>query len=154
VGDIHVDAAKLALETANISVRPHDRLNSVITHLEAAHAAYASIHNQTGFIREVKDGFDHGSIWNACNRDIWVCAVMALCYASLGERRAMLKSLALAEKAFENREFKSNIPDHAQVLLLPIAVLGVLNPRNWNNDNQLISKEQFAKFRTAIQDAA
>jgi hypothetical protein len=61
VGDIHVDAARLALETAKIAVFPRERLNSVITHLEAAHAAYARIHNQVGEFLKV---LVHGSKWS------------------------------------------------------------------------------------------
>ena len=36
VGDIHMDAAKFALETTRDFLNPKDRINSVITHLEVA----------------------------------------------------------------------------------------------------------------------
>jgi len=47
VGDIHLNAAKLSLEFYQVSISPDFRINSAITHLEAAHIAYSNIHSKT-----------------------------------------------------------------------------------------------------------
>jgi hypothetical protein len=155
VGDVHVNAAKLALETAGHAVDRNARVNSVITHLEAAHTAYANIYNQAGFIKENTD-------WQACRnarfKDVWVCCVMALCYAAQGEHWAVMNSLTLAERAFENKDpdcpegvFAAAGAAGKALIELPIVFLSLLNLRNWNEQDELMTKEQFAQFRTALQ---
>jgi hypothetical protein len=112
VGDIHLEAAKLALETAIISKNKRDRINSVITHLEAAHSAYSnslSEYNRTDEslsgrikktlgVRRVKIGYNFSTIWLTQQKNMWVCCMMALCYTSLGEPQAAINIISLAEK--------------------------------------------------------
>jgi hypothetical protein len=79
---------------------------------------------------------------------------MALCYASLGERRAVLKSLALAAKAFENRNTLLTYAHSVRAIVaVPLVLAAILNPGNWEVVPELITEEQFAEFSTAIQGA-
>jgi hypothetical protein len=152
VGDIHVDAAMLALETAKIAVNPRDRINSVITHLEAAHVAYARNHDVQSFGSFFRQGLDYAQIEKARQRDVWVCCVMALCYASLGERQAVASSLTLAEKAFGIEGEATLIRGVGYLfqglVLLPISMC---NPRNWDQNVFLMSKKEFKEFKASLE---
>lgn len=153
IGDIHLEAALLALETSLILDKPNDRINSVITHLEAAHVAFLHIHDKADNF--VDKYFDYQIIRNAVAKDAWVCCIMALCYASLNEKRAVEKCLLLGDRAFENglNEKKiSSIPE--SFVAFPIALISLLNLRNWGDlQDKLMTVEMYRDFKFNIRAA-
>lgn len=98
VGDIHTDAAKLALSMSSTSNSPSDRVRSAITHLEAAHVAYRTIVESAmnswlgPYPRVMK-------VAAAANKNAWVCSLMAVCYAHLGDAPAVARSIEMAREA-------------------------------------------------------
>jgi|GEM_PF-3014803 len=152
VGDIHLEAALLALETSLVLNKPSDRINSVITHLEAAHIAFSHIHDKVDNL--VDRNFDYQTIRNAVAKDAWVCCIMALCYASLNEKRALEKCLLLGDRAFENGLKEKNIPSTPEIFVaFPIALVGLLNLKNWALQDELITAEMYQNFKSKIREA-
>jgi hypothetical protein len=152
VGDVHLNAAKLALETATTAVRPTDRINSVITHLEAAHVAYASVHSQA---HNMLRGLDRQQMSNAVEKDVWVCSLLALCYASLGESQAVKMSLLFADKAFENRQLMMQDESGIRFYIkASVNIASLLNTRTWTEGRlQLMSKAQYDKFKAELNSS-
>jgi hypothetical protein len=153
VGDIHVDAAKLALNTAR---EPRDRLNSVITHLETAHIAYSKIHGQW----EDEKWLGWKPVVSACHKDVLVCCVMAICYSSLGERQAVIDFLSRAETAFAHKEAILKSDFEIRFPLFPlgfyavaglIANVGYLNPRNWAKLREPMNRQDFTRFKATLE---
>jgi hypothetical protein len=163
VGDIHMDSAKLALETSIIANNKRDRINSVITHLEDAHIAYSSVtkdvYANAGFMRNVKAVSNFTEVLKLCNKDTYVCCLLAMCYASIGESKAAISSLALAEPYLELDSWSW----HA-LKLTAIGYTGVLSvnffmrPRGVIDlmpilfGKPLITKEQFLELRAALEE--
>lgn len=151
IGDVHVDAARLALDTAKITSNPRERLNSVITHLEAAHSAYARIYINATFIQL---SYNHVELDCIVSRDAWVCCVMALCYARLGEFQAAGNSLRLAKAAFKYDSANQTEDWELKALpALPLSILAIfklVDPKFWKN-KELISEEKVAEFAATLQ---
>jgi hypothetical protein len=101
VGDINLKAAEHAYNKAQISNNQEARINSIITHLEAAHAAYAAVHEKaTHELR--REAVSYNVIGYACSSDVRACCIMALCHAHLGDYQSASYSLMLADKAWEH----------------------------------------------------
>lgn len=140
VGDIHLDAAKMALETSEISKNPKDRINSAITHLEAAHIAYSKVHGELDNFLDLKSFLkktvDTQYVLNAISKDAWVCSLLSICYLYLEEYKAARKALSLGEKAFLNAQKLDNlsVAEHllGMALIAPIVAVNATNPRNYN----------------------
>jgi hypothetical protein len=151
VGDIHVNAAKFALETTITAVNAKDRLNSAITHLETAHFAYTKIHSNKISVR--KAYFDWELVNDACYKDAWACSVMALCYASLNERHAVTHSCNLAREAVLKQPRRAERPSLNRLLPPGVYVFGYLNPKNWTKSHELITWEEIFKLEDALEQA-
>ncbi len=151
VGDIHLDAAKLAIKTSRISENPRDRINSAITHLEAAHCAYERDHSNTGFLRE---NTDHMQCKRTKRKDAWVCCLMAMCYAYLNDYRAVRNSLDLAERAIIKLDEE---PGSLECLAaIPFLMFSnYLNPRNWDysDGSPMDTSYTFYEFKAALEDS-
>jgi hypothetical protein len=98
MGDIHADAAKLALTMSSNSNSPADRVKSAITHLEAALAAYRKVYargdsSMPTAVYRMWESFD------AKLKAAWAGALMAMCYAYLRDPVAVAKSIELARQA-------------------------------------------------------
>jgi hypothetical protein len=152
VGDIHINAAKLALETARIAVNQKDRINSVITHLEAAHIAYSkNLKQYQG--KYAKLGYDSLSIVETYHKNVLVCCLMALCYASLGESRAARNSVTRAESylALFDR-LPETIEGHWRAAGFIISIF--LNPRNYTRlsvINDDMGARNLAEFKATLE---
>lgn len=106
VGDVHMHAAKVALEASKLSADPVARVNSAITHLEAAHSAFSQVHRDwTSFASRT---FKAHSLEKAAIKDRWACCLMALCYVARNDKLMALDSLAKAKKADEVLDFYWN----------------------------------------------
>jgi predicted SprT family Zn-dependent metalloprotease len=152
VGDVHLNAAKLALNASQISTDPVGRINSVITHLEAAHCAYEAVHFKAD--RFLKKATDWQQIRNSVAKDAWVCCLMALCYAYLEDYQAVESCLCLAERAFTNGKRESNLSEGAALWGIPMVFIGLLNIRNWKQtDQNFFGEKQFMVFRSELNRA-
>ncbi len=104
VGDIHMEAAKDALEMAKISNSPSDRIKSAINHLEAAHIAFKRIYTNRNLIEKylptITAAAKLDQLYYASLKDAYVLCIMACCYSYLGDYAASAKVIALAEKAY------------------------------------------------------
>jgi hypothetical protein len=111
VGDVHVDAARNVLSDIEDAASKRDRINSVITHLEAAHAAYAkslrdytkvgsnkSITLAVALFSDMSASFNDKAIDDIYDKDCFVCCMMAVCLASIGENVAAIKCLSMPDK--------------------------------------------------------
>lgn len=130
-GDIHLDAAKLALESSKFSVAPEDRIKSVITHLEASHIAYSRIHkNVNNFIARNHHPF---KFYVAVAKDAWICCLMAICYKYLADEPMVIYSISLAKKAFENHP--GNYDESVAIALAggPLGYLSMFDPSTWGD---------------------
>jgi hypothetical protein len=153
VGDVHLSAAKLALQTSGISASPRDRINSAITHLEAAHCAFEAVHSRVSGLKDKSTNWQQ--IRNAVAKDAWICCLMALCYAYLEDSEAVKGSLHLAEAAFSNGKLEKEISNAGALIGIPLALIGLLNPRNWDfHGESLINEPQFREFRAALEGRA
>jgi hypothetical protein len=134
VGDIHLEAAKLALKTATISKNKRDRINSAITHLEAAHIAYSKnlyeynnpdeslygAFKKDFGLRSVNIVFNISNIMLTDQKNVWVCCLIALCYASLDEPEAAMNILSVAERESNNWNVDSDFMARAATISLGI----------------------------------
>lgn len=159
VGDIHLEAAKYALETAEVSVSPRDRVKSAITHLEAAHIAFKQIHDQhknpLTYLPRIN------SIECAALKDAFVLCIMACCYTYLKDLAPSAKVLNLAEKAFaiptNSPSFKwyewpiaLGIGTPLRVVTLPNEFMAALKTSALEESLALGEKE-FPEFRKRIE---
>ena len=132
---------------------PRDRINSVITHLEAAHIAYARVHGNLGYIQK-RAGWM--AIENSVSKDVWVCCLMALCYAWLGDPKMAAHSLNLANRAFINQKtaislYASNAAERlASAALLTMSVFNIMS----YNPKELIAEEDFKQFRRSLNESS
>lgn len=151
IGDTALDAARTALDTAVIAADSRAAINSAITHLETAHAAYSRIWKSAGISGFVKSRISMKACNDAAQKDVWVCSLIAICYTWLGEPRVSRKFLKLAQEAFDD-----NIPDSffdyfdlgANIAGVPISLL---NPRNLFPTKILMKKSKFIEFREALE---
>jgi hypothetical protein len=150
VGDVHFNAAKLAIKTSEVSANPEGRVNSAITHLEASHSAYAAVHRKADGL--LKKSADWQQIRNSVTKDAWVCCLMALCYAYLEDYQAVESSLSLAEGAFADGKKESEISDRAALVGIPLALISLLNIRNWQimPVEKMLTERQFLLFRSEL----
>jgi hypothetical protein len=155
VGDVHLEAARFALETSQIAINPRDRINSAVTHLEAAHVSFTMVHRRADNI--AAKSFDVHTIACAADKDVWVCCLMALCYVALGEECAVKKCLTLADKAFDNGRLDNYWDDHNIFALfligLPLALASNVNPRNISSvisHEELMSRENYQTFKSVL----
>jgi hypothetical protein len=151
MGDIHMEAAMLALEIGNI--------DSAITHLETAHVAYLTIWKKDGLLKAVKTGFNFAEMWEANQKDAWACCLMALCYAGLGEPQKAMKILTLAEKAIKyfGWQWQDGIFGNAQDAVASLIAIPFLlvNPKNvaFGTLRTLINRDQFTELKSTLERA-
>jgi len=86
---------------------------------------------------------------NACQKDVWVCCIMSLCYMYFKDYKATKKVLSLSEVAFSHRKAYDMYDNSAEVFFaLPVTVfVGWCNLRNWQAELQLMSAEEFEQFK-------
>lgn len=164
IGNVHIDAAKLALESSQIATNQRDRVNSAITHLEAAHVSFSKVHKKAN--NYLASSFDFVAIDNAANNDVWICSIMSLCYASLNEKYLVKKYIDLGTKALENNErakgvvyndgSKSDLQAGLETMVIGVPLIALrlaaaLNPNTYILASKpLISDEDFQKFKSII----
>lgn len=98
-GDIHTEAAKVALSTPSRCT--DDRIRSAITHLEASHVAYKMIHGKSNSFRSQLLDFYH--LNTITDKDAYVCCLCALCYAYFDDKRASIQYLNFAHDAHSSQ---------------------------------------------------
>jgi len=152
IGDVHLDAAKVALEASRNSTMPRDRINSVITHLEAAHVSYARIHGNRGYVERNAGWL---AIVSSASKDVWICCLMALCYAWLGDPKMVDHSITLANRAFinKNRLYNqkfSNAADFLASLALTTMSLFDITALKAFDKSKLIAEDDFKQFRDCL----
>ena len=157
VGDIHFDAAHIALETASISRNPNDRINSAITHLEAAHAAYrkilSSLNNDIGFLTSP---FRWKQEIEAKRMNVAACSLLAMCYAGQGDKEAALDALKRGDDTFKLPELSKISSVMLTLFGQLIAIAGAMDPTLWiwmRKDMPKIgmSEEQYNEFKSTLQ---
>lgn len=113
--------------------------------------AFSHIHGKVNNL--VDKSFDYQIIRNVVARDAWIRCIMALCYASLNEKLALEKCLLLGDQAFKNRLKEKEISSTLEGFIpLPIAIIGLLNPRNWCDlQDKLMTAEMYRNFKFNIR---
>jgi hypothetical protein len=91
-GEVELEAAKLALSSANIARNPAQEVQGAVTHLQSAHVALKRTYSTKKFITLPDEA-------KAANTDIWVCCLMAVCYRYLGEDQLVQSCLDMAQQA-------------------------------------------------------
>jgi hypothetical protein len=86
LGEVELEAAKLALSSANIAQDPTREVHAAVTHLQSAHVAFKNKYCSKEFIT-LPD--EH----KAANVDVWICCLMAMCYRYLNEEKLVQKCL-------------------------------------------------------------
>ena len=162
-GDIHIDAAKLALESSRVAINQKDRINSAITHLETAHISFQKVHYRASNF--FAGALDYQSIFNAVYKDVWVCSILSLCYASLNEKCLVEKYLDLGTRAWRdydhcwnpyNYSLDYNVVDSVisrfgiTLAVVPLSMCGLFNPNNYNPPGPIISREDYEKFKLIL----
>jgi hypothetical protein len=113
VGDVHMDAAKLALSMSSTSNSPEDRIKSAISHFEVAQVAYDRVQAKSETL--LGSAFNILDIILAGYKSVWVNCLMAMCYYHLGDKQAALRVIGMAESALDravandNRLMDSNL---------------------------------------------
>jgi hypothetical protein len=138
VGDIEVDAALYALKGARSAKKPREYIVMTVAHLQSAHIAFRKNWKSKDTL------VGRNSQWllmgQALDKDMWVCAIMAICERYLGNPVNAREALSMAREALNAKDrlfsgssdddstsgfLKEMLFDEARVLL------GMLNPAFW-----------------------
>ncbi len=90
-GDTHLKSALSVLKNLSFSNDPKARLQSCITHLESAHNFYVNIYEDAPIlfslapIKSIKYDLSCVQAYIAWDKDLWVCSLLVLAYAALGD---------------------------------------------------------------------
>jgi len=122
VGDIHLEAAKLALETSKVSLKPEDRINSAITHLEAAHASYIKALEK--FVASKYRMHRDQTMDDLACKNAWVCCLIFLCYLYLEDRMAAKVWLARGREGFRLHHLAVETPTDLDAMLFLPSIIG------------------------------
>ena len=101
IGDVELEAAKLALERAQSARRKRELVRSAATHLESAHTAFRRTYAVTKEERNPKWLLraDIGEDLAAA-KDLWTLVLLAMCDLALGEKANMEEVLEKCETAY------------------------------------------------------
>jgi hypothetical protein len=146
-GDLHMSAAKIAVETINIVDDKYSRIQAVITHLESAHGSYLHSISQYGGMYRFNAGWHIETFLTLIQKNMYTCCLMALCYASISESKASLNCLDRAGKPYLEMFPGEGI---SGILKLQIFNAGLLlNPFYWkpwkSNQKRLLDDAEFFK---------
>jgi hypothetical protein len=132
IGDNEMDAAKSVLANIAHARDKGAEMHSVLTHLQSSHIAYFHTWEQKGWSGLVNGGTSYGEWLISLYKDLYVCSIMAICYASIGEYERAMDSLSLADKAhdaFYNYLSVTSAP--RRILQSYIRDITILNPKQY-----------------------
>lgn len=127
MGDIHSDAASLAMRTSKDSEFPEDRIRSAITHLEVAHVTYNRI-MKSSYLRKVAD---YANFEIATHKNYWAVMTLAVCHKYLNDIPSMEQSIRLAN---DTQGFQNRVEDEQHSFKIIKWLPGIFNPRTLFHD--------------------
>jgi hypothetical protein len=148
IGDTHYQAAKDALYKRENAKDKKAPVNSAITHLEAAHAAYAKIYKGERYFRAIS--------WRLAGyKDVWTLSLMATCYMYIHELDLAKDTVSSAEYVLKHINnppqtiVKTTRGDRSQESWeVPTSLI---NPFEWvqatKSSDYWIGEERSKKFR-------
>ena len=100
IGDTELSAARRALsERASSGAAYRSQVWLAVGHLQSAHEAFRASHNRPLAASILRSATRLGSWMITVRKDLWVCCLLALCYAYLGEKESARRALADAKFA-------------------------------------------------------
>lgn len=98
IGDVHSNAAMLALRNIDFANDPNRELTLAVGHLQAAHIAFSSWYMK---LNSLQRGYHYSAFHLASQKDRLVCVMAAMTYALLGEHTLMKQNMQRANNALD-----------------------------------------------------